>query len=260
MTDKSNKNRILGVGLGLLGVLNILNCILLIGQVRAVSSGIILQFTVALVLLVLGHYRFRGRALLPSGRLRVLIKGLCLVFTISFLIVEGLIFHSALARAPVQKPDYLVILGSGIKRDQISPQLRERLLAGEQFAKEHDNLKIIVSGGQGPGESIPEAEAMYRFLVSGGIAADHIIREERSTSTFENFKNTRELLNTLDGREKLNLVIVSSDYHLLRAKFLARRVGFEPQGMAAKTPWLDIVNCYLREYLAVIKSFVKDRL
>ncbi len=157
--------------------------------------------------------------------------------------------------------DYVVVLGAGLFGDQPSPSLHYRLQKALEYTKKHPHVPIVVSGGQGPDEWITEAKAMECFLLQNGIEAKRIIKEERSTSTKENLIFTKELLKHDINTKKPTLLIVTSEYHMFRAKFLAKRNGFIPYGKCAATPayprYLKPLY-YFREYFAVIKSFFFD--
>jgi uncharacterized SAM-binding protein YcdF (DUF218 family) len=117
---------------------------------------------------------------------------------------------------------------------------------------------VIVSGGQGTEEKITEAEAMKRYLLDHGIKEDRIIKEETSTSTMENFKNTKEIL-LQNHVENPRVLIVTNDFHLFRSKLLAKRNGYIAYGLPSRTPITILPNCYIREYFAVVKSLIFDR-
>ena len=121
------------------------------------------------------------------------------------------------------------------------------------------DVKIVVSGGKGPGESITEAEAMERFLIKHGVAKKQIIKEEKSTSTLENLKFTTEILEGLENKENIEVTIVTNNFHVFRAKFLAQRQGLKVYGYPAPLHPMLVPTCFVREYLAVINSFIFDR-
>lgn len=177
----------------------------------------------------------------------------------SFLLIESLLLWNTKDVVPGQA-DYLVILGAGLNGDKLSWTLWERVDKGLKILQENPGMKVVVSGGQGPGESITEAEAMQRYLVEHGIAKERIFKEEKSTSTMENFRYSREILGLQPSYEPSEKVLViTNDFHMFRAKILARRNGLNPVGIPSLTPWYLRPNAYLREYFAVVKSLVFDR-
>lgn len=159
----------------------------------------------------------------------------------------------------VAQTDYLIILGAGINGETVSLSLRERLIAGVKYLKEYPDTTVIVSGGQGRGEAITEAEAMKRFLVANGVEESRILLETKSTSTMENFKNCRDIIVQKTGIPVSDITFITNNFHILRAKMLAGRNGLHTRAISCKTPEQVVVQMYFREYLALIKSFLVDR-
>ena len=176
----------------------------------------------------------------------------------SFIIIEGLIFIEGNKEA-TNKVDYVIILGARLYGDIPSPALRERLIVAKDYLVDNEDVKVIVTGGQGEDELIPEAEAMAKYLVNNGIEENRIIIEDQSTSTFENLQFSVDIIKHIDNQEDLEVLIVTNKYHLFRAKFIAKRLGMVPYGLPAKIPPTIIVQSYIREYFAVIKSVIFDR-
>lgn len=187
-----------------------------------------------------------------------IIIAILVIVILQFAAVECLIFSKGHSD-PEVKTNYLVILGAGIKGEDISLALQERLNLGLHYLEKYPDTKAIVTGGQGRGEDITEAEAMKRFLVSKGIAEDRIIVEDKATSTMENFYLSREIIIENSGENETDITFVTNTFHILRAKMLASRNGFNAHAICAKTPTVVIVKSYFREYFALIKSFVVDR-
>lgn len=172
----------------------------------------------------------------------------------SFIIIEGFIITSGIS-GEMKKSDYLVVLGAGLRGERMSLALSKRMHKSLEYIDKYPKVKIVVSGGQGPGEYITEAEAMKRFLINHGVSEKNIITEEKSTSTAENLKYTKDKLEQIDQRKNMKISIVTSDFHMFRAKFLAKRVGFDTYEVPAKLHLLLVPNFYVREYFAVINSY-----
>jgi len=150
-----------------------------------------------------------------------------------------------------QSFDYVVVLGAGLEGDQVSDRLKIRLDTALVVVKDLD-ATIIVSGGQGRHELISEAEAMYRYLVDNGVAESKIIKEEESTSTQENIR----LSNKLMSHENSSVVIVTSDYHMYRAKMLGKRVGWDVHGKSGINNATELSWRMVREVFALAKDIV----
>lgn len=185
-------------------------------------------------------------------------KLIIILLIISFILIEGLIIINGNTKT-IGEVDYMIILGARLYGDIPSPALYERLKVAEEYLKENTELKVIVSGGQGPDEDISEAEAMERYLLNNGIDKNKIIIEDKSTSTFENIKNSLYIIKEIDNEESPRVLLVTSSFHIFRSKFLANRLGAKAYGLPAKVPPTILITQYIREYFAVIKSFVLDR-
>ena len=149
--------------------------------------------------------------------------------------------------------EYMIILGAKVKPGGVlSLSLKNRMDTAIPYLEQHPQVKVIVSGGQGADEEQTEASAMYDYLVRSGINESRILIEDRSTSTFQNLAFSKKLLPT-DVRE---LTIVSNDFHLRRATYLANTLGIEVDVIAAPTPKSVKLKSEIRERLALLKTYV----
>lgn len=227
----------------------------------SIDLGLVIPLLGALCLMTAGYIMITRPRMVLSGRARTARNfgyGLLLLWLVSFAAVEGLIINASFASQPAQA-DYLLVLGAGIRGDQIPPLLKQRVDAALRYLRTYPESRAIVSGGRGPGETITEAEAMKRYLTQHGIEESRVIKEEESTSTFENLKYTKTILQNNGWSGEDRLVIVTSDYHLFRTRMLARRLGINAEGLPCRTFLIDVPYCYVREYLAVVKSWAVDR-
>lgn len=145
----------------------------------------------------------------------------------------------------------LVILGCQVHGETPSSPLRNRVLAGAKYLNQNPNAKVVVCGGKGRGESITEAECMRRILVDNGIDESRIIVEDKSTSTYENLKFAKQLI------DDNNIVISTSDYHCYRAELIAKRNGFNASTIPVGTFKKAYPSVYTREVLAVWGEYLK---
>ena len=168
------------------------------------------------------------------------------------LLMEIPIIHSAHTTAP-DDVDYLIVLGAGVNGTTPSLSLLDRLEATADFMLAHPDCKAVVSGGQGAGEDITEAQAMTTYLLNQGIAADRILPEDKATNTIENIRFSYAIIE--QESSNATVAIVSSEYHLYRAKLIANHLGYDVYTVAAPTSkWLLKINYFLREAPAVIKT------
>lgn len=196
----------------------------------------------------------RYKVHIPKG-IAIAMKVSIIVFLASFIIIEGVIIYHG-SKTDHEKVDYLVILGAGLWGETPSLSLQQRLEESLKFIKNNSTTRIVLSGGMGPGETITEAEAMKRYLVERGVDEGLIIKEDKSTSTKENLQFTKELLKK--NNEAIKIQLVTNNFHMFRAKLLARSCGFNVYGQPAPLHPLLVPAYYLREYMAVIKSVLFD--
>ena len=72
-------------------------------------------------------------------------------------------------------------------------------------------------------------------------------------------KFTSEVLEQLGKKENMEITIVTNNFHMFRAEFLAKRQNLKVYGYPAPLHPMLIPTCFVREYLAVINSFLFDR-
>lgn len=151
---------------------------------------------------------------------------------------------------------YAIVLGARVKETgEPSLALRYRLDETVEYLRKYPHVKVIVSGGQGEDEPVSEADFMFKFLTEAGIEEERIIREDASTSTYENLLFSKELLP--DGETAVT--IISSDFHLARAKMLAEKLDLEVDVVASKTPKVVEKKMRFRERLALLKTVIVGR-
>ena len=170
---------------------------------------------------------------------------------VAFIIIEIPIVKEARTDAP-DDCEYVIVLGAGLRGDVPTLSLRNRLDAALEWLEAHPDCVAVVSGGQGPGENMPEGEAMGIWLEARGIEPERIIVEDRSTSTMENLENSFALIREAGGEPDGNCAVITSEYHLCRAKLMAESLGVEAWGVAAHTSWPSLMlNYFIREAFAV---------
>lgn len=152
--------------------------------------------------------------------------------------------------------EYAIVLGCGLFGETPSWLLAERLKTALEYARTYPECKLVLSGGQGYGELISEAEAMRRYLVQEGIEQERLILEDSSRNTYENLVNSNRILDERDGAVVHDCIIISNDFHLYRAKRLARIIGINGDTLAAPTP-VGTVGMFLREGISVIFSWLR---
>ena len=210
-----------------------------------------LTFLLGMVLLFVGIF-YEHAVKYISRALRYVFVS-CFIFGMVFLIA---LFGYGKKSNVNYNEDAVIVLGAGIQGEEVSESLRNRLDVVMRYYQKNSKVIIIVSGGQGPQEIITEALAMERYLLEQGVPAEQIIKEQMATSTWENFLYSKEILDRqFSGAYKV--AFISSDYHIYRAKLIAKSIGFaEITYLGSDTPWYQILPSGIRECLAVMKQWV----
>lgn len=173
------------------------------------------------------------------------------LFLVTFVAVQLILLRGAHTDPEAEQAQYLLVLGGGIRGDQPSLTLRFRLEAARDCAQRNPDCTLIVCGGQGDDEDYPEAYVMRKWLIEQGIAEDRVLLEDRSVNTIENIQNAKRILDKT-APDGYTTAVVSSGFHLFRARHLMEQAGLDPVAVAAPSPWhLRPVFC-LREYFSLV--------
>ena len=174
-----------------------------------------------------------------------------------FCLVEIPIIKNARTDKDPERP-YLIVLGAAVYGDRPSLTLVRRLEGALDYLERYPDSVAIVSGGMGKGETVTEAQAMYDWLVERGISPERVLREDKATSTRENLEYSFEIIRRRGDEPAGNVAIVSSAYHLYRAKLMAQRLG-APGAAGVAAPWgyfFVMLNYFIREAFGVTHLWV----
>lgn len=129
-----------------------------------------------------------------------------------------------------RKADAIVVLGAAQWDGKPSPVLRARVDHAIHLWRGGLAPVLIMTGGQGPGDTTSEAAVERRYAMSHGVPSNAIRLEAQSRSTRETLRNVAAMLDT-GSRE---VILVSDPFHMLRLSILARRFGLRP--LTSPTP------------------------
>lgn len=152
--------------------------------------------------------------------------------------------------------DAVVVLGAGLRGAEVTPLLAARVDRGVEWAHrgEHDSDRpvLVMSGGQGPDEEVPEARAMALHARSHRAAGDEVLEEDASRTTEENLRNSARLLSARG--EVHRVAVVTSSFHAFRAALLMRRLRIPGYTVGARTARYYWPTAVLREYVAIMRD------
>lgn len=186
--------------------------------------------------------------------LQIISIGLTFMYLYFMVHIISFINTYLLLKLPInKKPDFIVVLGSGLINDTVPPLLASRIDKGIEIYhkfKDKKDLKLVFSGGQGQDENIPEGKAMANYARSKGIDEAVIIEETESLNTYENILYSK---NKMDKESSHYFsIFVTNNFHILRAGLLAKRIGLKMYGVGSKTKLYFWINAMVREYIAVL--------
>ena len=211
---------------------------------------------VLFIFYLLEHFARRGHRAAAWCEL-ALIAVLLLGFSL-FTVLETMVVRGSFADESDEPVSAVIVLGAGVNGETPSLTLRTRIDAAAAYLEEHPDVPVILSGGQGPGEAITEAECMRRALVRRGVDESRLYPEERSTSTQENLRYSRAILEELGVDPARRVAIVTSDFHLCRARLMW---GGDTAAVPAHLPstlyfQCLTVNYFIREAFGLAAYFV----
>ena len=200
-----------------------------------------------------------------KGRRRSLwlqiLLGLILAGALAFAVLLGVVLSGAHSSVSGD-PQVMIVLGCQVKPWGPSVLLQDRLDTALAYLQDHPDMTVVACGGQGADEPESEAQAIADYLTENGVSKRNILLDEDSHNTHQNLENAAKLLSeeNMDPAQT-QVVVVSNGFHLTRARMLAQRCGFEAVStLAAPESHLPSrLKMYLREPLALVKSFVADR-
>lgn len=147
--------------------------------------------------------------------------------------------------------NYIITLGAGLIKDEPTPLLKARIDKAIKKYNKNKNSKIIMSGGQGADEIVSEALAMKNYAIKKGVAEKDIILEDKSTNTDENIKYSYEIINAIENKN-VNILVVTSYYHVLRALIIAKKQGVKCDGSGSMTKFYYALNAIIREFIGYL--------
>jgi len=171
------------------------------------------------------------------------IMELCLYY---FVVQQG-------KQARPEKSDVILVLGCRINGEYPSLSLQYRLDKALELYEQGYGKVLLVSGGQGPDEIMPEARLMKEYLMSHGVEEANILVEDRSSSTYENIEFSKKIM---DEKGYRSAVVVTSDFHIYRSVSMAKKAGIKATGAPAPSvDWLK-TSYRIRETLAILHYWV----
>ena len=146
--------------------------------------------------------------------------------------------------------DCILVLGCLVKNDGVpSDMLHDRLRQSVELYQLGAAPKLLMTGDHGTA-GYDEVDAMKTYAVNAGIASEDVFMDHAGFSTYESMYRAKEIF----GAKKI--IIVTQEYHLYRAVYIARSLGMDAYGVTSDYNWyLDQFRRDVREVLARVKDF-----
>lgn len=114
-----------------------------------------------------------------------------------------------------------IVLGASTERGEPTPVFQRRIETAIALYQKNKVQKVLFTGGPG---NPPQALVAKQYAQRRGVPEKYILVETRSKNTLENLKFAKQVFPPV-GEE--NVLIVSDSLHLMRAMFLADRLGLK---------------------------------
>lgn len=148
--------------------------------------------------------------------------------------------------------EFAIVLGASVRGNELSEALRGRMNVAIELYK-RGIVKNILLSGDGTDEYYNETNAMRKFALNKGIPQESLLTDEKGYNTYSTMLRAHNVFNAKSA------YIISQNFHLVRAVWVAQECGIEAQGVSAgrlKDPWYY----YCREFFARVKDYVQVKL
>lgn len=175
------------------------------------------------------------------------------VLLLGWIVFVAIQIDSAAVKTP-PKGATVVVLGSRVYEEGPSKSLKARLDAALEYLEENPESACVVTGGQGEDEPCTEASVEEKYLLEHGISQERIFKEEKSTSTEENFRYALQIFE--EEKLPMQIAVATQGFHMFRSVRLAEEAGYEAYSLPAYTDPLMYPDYFGREIMAVTKYYI----
>ena len=129
--------------------------------------------------------------------------------------------------AVLEDVDCILVLGCFVHNSgRPSDMLHDRLTRGVELYDLGAAPKLLMSGDHGR-TNYDEVAAMKQFAVDAGIPSEDVFMDHAGFSTYESVYRAKEIF------QADKILIVTQEYHLHRALYIANRLGLEAYGVSS---------------------------
>lgn len=148
------------------------------------------------------------------------------------------------------KADCILVLGAGVLgNSRPSNMLEDRLLQSIALYKAGSSNRLLMSGDHGQ-DNYNEVKVMKNFAIAAGVPSENIFMDHAGFSTYESMYRAKSIF------KAKKIIVVTQQYHLYRAVYIARKLGMDAYGVASdQRDYAGQSYRDAREVLARIKDF-----
>lgn len=173
-----------------------------------------------------------------------------------FILIEIKIIRAAQLRQ-FYDVDYLIVNGAKLYGSIPSPSLQDRMEGTLHFMQSNQNAIAVLTGRKWPYSDASEAYFMYNWLIAHNIDENRLILEENASNTLENIRFSLNRIQQDIALEDVRIGILTSDYHLYRALYIAKAEQITALGIAIPTQrFLSKINYFIREAFAMTEIYI----
>ena len=182
----------------------------------------------------------------------MMVTGVALLLGIQTYVKERAAGHILSMAEAEQMSDFdcILVLGCKVKENGVpSDMLADRLAMGVALQQAGVSEKLLMSGDHGQ-EEYNEVAVMKQYAMDKGVASSDIFMDHAGFSTYDSVYRAKEIF------EAKKVLIVTQEYHLYRALYVAEELGMEAYGVPADTrTYFGQTKRDVREVLARVKDF-----
>ena len=168
------------------------------------------------------------------SKLIIVLLCLAVVGTASLFIINGHVKSVGKDRiltvdkaAELEDVDCIIVLGCQVKDDgSLSHMLRDRLMRALEVYEVGAAPKLLMSGDHGR-EDYDEVGAMKDYAIENGVPSENVFMDHAGFSTYETVYRAKEIV------EADKVIIVTQEYHLYRALYIAEQLELEAYGVSS---------------------------
>ncbi|MPQ44572.1 SanA/YdcF family protein [Clostridium tarantellae] len=163
---------------------------------------------------------------------------------------EGKKYIASIDDLPIDS-DAIIVLGAGVRNDGTpSDILQDRLDTALDVHDKNISDTFLLTGDHG-NVDYNEVGVMKKYIMQYGVKEHRVFLDHAGFNTYDSMYRAKEIFKVKKA------IIVTNEYHLPRALYLARNMGINAYGVISDKRNYDCMASYkIREKLAQVKAYI----